>query len=300
MIEEQRKARRINEFPEIRDAENYAFFKGAIRFLFTDSEGNENWNDFPQKFSIAQSYFDKQGVKSHYKEEAKLLRRYIVLLGSDWTDMVFDNSKDTWRNRLLNDKFIQQKDKILKYDDVLSYDYENYVSHHSDIRVKYAKEFLVHNDIFSNAVSECIAYKYSQFLYGSVVLHPYNAKADWKYYVINPRTEWLYSAKLDIKFIDENLEKLRPVKLLFGKNIWFIYKGYNFDWHAIHDEGKGDIYLRDSDWNNFTNRRGNENMADDSAKYYCFDIDPFYSTIEDFQTKLEEIISQYKADYGIL
>ena len=299
MIEEQQKARHLNEFPEIKDAEQYAFFKGAIRFLFTDSEGNENWNDFIQKFNIAQSYFDKQGVKPLYKEEAKLLRRYIVLLGWDWDNMIFDNSKDSWHDRLLNDKFILQNDKILRNDDVLSFDYENFISDHSDIRIKYAKEFLVHNDIFTNAVSKCIANKYSKFLYGSVVLHPYNAKAEWKYYVINPRTEWLYSDKLDIKFIDENLEKLRHVKLLFGKDIWFIYKGYNFEWHAIHNEGKGDIYLRDSDWNNFTIRRGNENMTD-SEKYYCFDIDTFHSTIEDFQTKLDLLISQYKIDYAVM
>ena len=36
-------------------AEKYAFFKGAIRFLFTDGEGNINWCDFDTKWSNAKS-----------------------------------------------------------------------------------------------------------------------------------------------------------------------------------------------------------------------------------------------------
>ena len=43
-------------------AENYAFFKGAIRFLFTDENGkvnDESWVCFDTKWTNAQNYFDK-------------------------------------------------------------------------------------------------------------------------------------------------------------------------------------------------------------------------------------------------
>lgn len=41
------------------EAEKYAFFKGTIRFLFTDGDGNVDWDKFDLKWKNAQSYFDK-------------------------------------------------------------------------------------------------------------------------------------------------------------------------------------------------------------------------------------------------
>ena len=49
LLEEQRKARHLNEFPIIKDLEGYMFFKGAIRFLYTGSDNNEDWNSFENK-----------------------------------------------------------------------------------------------------------------------------------------------------------------------------------------------------------------------------------------------------------
>ncbi len=42
----------------ITEAESYAFFKGAIRFLFTDGEGNINWCDFDTKWENAKWFFN--------------------------------------------------------------------------------------------------------------------------------------------------------------------------------------------------------------------------------------------------
>ena len=42
----------------ITEAESYAFFKGAIRFLFTDEEGNINWCDFDTKWENAKHFFN--------------------------------------------------------------------------------------------------------------------------------------------------------------------------------------------------------------------------------------------------
>ena len=43
------------------EAEKYAFFKGSIRFLFTDGEGYINWCDFDKKWTNVKKYFDKDG-----------------------------------------------------------------------------------------------------------------------------------------------------------------------------------------------------------------------------------------------
>ena len=48
--EEQRKARKLAICRDtITEMESYAFFKGAIRFLFTGPDGNEDWDDFETK-----------------------------------------------------------------------------------------------------------------------------------------------------------------------------------------------------------------------------------------------------------
>ena len=45
----------------ILEAENALFFRGAIRFLFRDENGAEDWNKFEYKLEKAQEYFTKDG-----------------------------------------------------------------------------------------------------------------------------------------------------------------------------------------------------------------------------------------------
>lgn len=86
------------------EAENYAFFKGAILFLFTDGEGNINWCDFDTKWEKTKEYFDKDGVKDPYKVE---LTKSLVIQCDDWGNQLYDkqifNPKSpTWKWILCN------------------------------------------------------------------------------------------------------------------------------------------------------------------------------------------------------
>lgn len=292
MLEEQSKAKYINCYPDIIQAESYAFFKGAIRFLFTDNKGVEDWSGFQRKFENAKKYFDAKGVRPEYKADSKLLRRYIVLLKDKWS-ISYDDNSSSWRDRLLEKGFAEQNHMILSNDDILSYDYCNFVSAHKDIKKKYAKEFMVRNNIFTNAVSGCRAKLDSPFCHGSVTLHPYNAKASWKYYVLNPRTEWLFSDELDITFRDSNLEKCRKIKLMFGTHVLFKYKNHMFEWYAIHKSGEADIYIKSNDWNDYPVRAGMDKADSDLKKYFCFCINAFTSTKEEFQKQMDDLIVEY-------
>ncbi len=49
LLEEQRKARHLKDYPMIQDMEGYLFFKGAIRFLYTGEDGGEDWKSFVAK-----------------------------------------------------------------------------------------------------------------------------------------------------------------------------------------------------------------------------------------------------------
>lgn len=91
-------------------AEKFVFFKGAIRFLFTDGDRNINWCDFDTKWANAQTYFDKNGVKdceeTKYKTEAILLKAVLYHVKDFWKyiepqKFVLDNAASTWKKNIL-------------------------------------------------------------------------------------------------------------------------------------------------------------------------------------------------------
>lgn len=87
------------------EAENYKFFKGAIRFLFT-----VDWNDFDTKWKNAQKYFDENGVKDcldkKYRTEAILLKAVLYHVKDfekyiEPQKFVLDNAASTWKKNIL-------------------------------------------------------------------------------------------------------------------------------------------------------------------------------------------------------
>lgn len=83
------------------EAEKYAFFKGAIRFLFTDGEGKTNWTDFDTKWGNAIEYFDSNGngVIEEYKIQ---LTKALVIQCDDWNKQLYDKqifnpNANTWK-----------------------------------------------------------------------------------------------------------------------------------------------------------------------------------------------------------
>lgn len=92
------------------EAENYAFFKGAIRFLFRNENGAWDWKDFDTKWENVQRYFDKDGVcdssEINYKTDATVLKAVLYYV-EDFDNkiepqkFVLDNKSDTWKNNIL-------------------------------------------------------------------------------------------------------------------------------------------------------------------------------------------------------
>ena len=88
-------------------------FKGAIRFLYTDGEGQTNWCNFNTKWFNAQKYFDETGVKDteekKFKTEAILLKAVLYHVHDFWRliepqKSVFDNEFETWKSNILLNK----------------------------------------------------------------------------------------------------------------------------------------------------------------------------------------------------
>lgn len=74
LLEEQCKARKLAKYPDIEVMEGYAFFKGAIRFLFTGANGEEDWKYFEQKSTNVRELIPTEKESRH---TIKLLTPYI-------------------------------------------------------------------------------------------------------------------------------------------------------------------------------------------------------------------------------
>lgn len=226
-------------------AENALFFRGAIRFLYRDENGNEDWDKFDKKLARARTYFTKDG-EAHGNND--FLRTFISLF-DDWEnhfrEIYFDNQKDTWRENLLNTKL--QKPVALLLDGATC-DFKTYSSKfdENDIPYYYIQNYIVKTTMLDTLVESCYLHYRGDWCNGVWALHPYNAKAEWKIYFLHSRNELLCSNK-EISFYDDTMSSFRKNRICWGKNIRFSYDGREFMWtnenkiHLMHKNGSGII-----------------------------------------------------------
>lgn len=110
--EEIDKAKQINSLSSpdketIIRAEQYAFFNGAIRFLYRNENGKADWEKFSAKFEKTKKYFNSSGVADEYRKNAVLLRYFLAKTNTERIDFWFGNGKVFWRNKVLLDKRYQ-------------------------------------------------------------------------------------------------------------------------------------------------------------------------------------------------
>lgn len=90
--------------------ENFAFFNGAIRFLFRNENGEWDWTDFDTKWENVQTIFCKEGLSDVYKKDAlanRILLSYCEYWHGQiesWTSnekFIFGVSSSVWKNNVL-------------------------------------------------------------------------------------------------------------------------------------------------------------------------------------------------------
>lgn len=95
----------INWEKKIIQAESYAFFKGAIRFLFRDENGEINeksWEYFDPKWDNAREYFDEEGVKD---KNIDVVISFIKKIRSGkLCNYSYSFQKTTWKKILLGNR----------------------------------------------------------------------------------------------------------------------------------------------------------------------------------------------------
>ena len=242
------------------EAEKFAFFKGAIRFLFRNEKGEWDWTDFDIKWGNAQRYFDKEN--GLYKIDSNLLRFFISQFNienedTNWSlfwEMVYDNEDTSWRNLLINRKWQAPIHKLLLNSKEIVSDYENYHSSFTNHAWKNVQEDLVKTDLLKHIEKGCLLH----WRHENYLLAPDRAKADWKKYVIaNKRNEILsqlygggfseQSKEADKIYTDQ---KIKDCNFFWGLDIRFQFKSdmdeYTFKWQPCNridlDDGETRLY----------------------------------------------------------
>ena len=220
------------------DAENYAFFKGSIRFLFiSDKETDEiekliNWGDFDIKWTNVQKYFDQEGITPKYKKEAILLRTLLsrIDIGENW----FGYYKGFWYISLLNKNYRQALHYLLTTDQLAINEQckENWIIDSSLLPTLLKSKDSWH--ILTDWKDYSVLTRYSYRRSGATSIK--------EIVVLNYFRNRLLNSLNEIVISEDN--KVDGTNYLYGWDISFTYNGKEFKWP---EDNK--VYLSKNDIN---------------------------------------------------
>ena len=288
--EEIEKAKKICEDitweEKIIKAENYAFFRGSIRFLFRDAQGNIDWNLFEQKWENVQKYFKdkKVGKKESAMNEAydnsSLLKALISRFDTSqynsvlyWWYRVFNNRPNTWSYYLLHQDITEPIHQLL-----LGNDKPKELQPSEDIEKNTI--YQLSNTGLLDFVIEKMPHSWIRWIHNHLAIYPsgigifLNAK---------DRDDFLLK---DVEICLKPEIVVGNREYLYGWDIDFEYKNYNYRWYSnnyvylLNDEGRC-IAKQSSEGESYEER------------YYCFK----YNKGEKVKEVLQKIKEEYEKRY---
>lgn len=234
------------------EAEKYAFFKGAIRFLFMDENGNvteESWKQFDTKLKNAQKYFDKKEVENEYSNLKFFIRQCST--NTELKNIIYDTLPASWKNNLLNRDLAKVTHLFL---------YDGTSPECKDDVWKKVKKELAETNLLDNLqyngyhVNGC---RLRDDKYGQIALFPNGANSDQKKYVVGNIRNSILSTLLKNKKVTCG-QKISNCDFFWGWNINFEYtkddKSFAFQWNT-----DGNVYLTENN---------NRKKKDDGSVYY--------------------------------
>jgi hypothetical protein len=220
---------------KIIEAEKFAFFNGAIRFLFTDEAESEspNWDRFDAKFKKAQEYFDKDGVMELHKKDAILFRSLICHF-TDWGQfwgITYDHKASSWKDILTRKNLICPVNKILTNIDSETLNIESQLM---DLDVNWGeKQKSVHEDLYqTNLLSLITEGCVLNFRHKQYALYPPNTRKQDKIYVIGNKRNKILSHFLKSASISCENRVNEHCDFFWSWDINFEYNGNNFLWNT--------------------------------------------------------------------
>lgn len=278
----------------IKQAESYAFFKGAIRFLFQNEIGTVDWSQFDTKFENAKKYFDENGVQGEYKKDAILLR-FLIKYFDKWElmkEIYFNNEKDNWRTWiLLNEKLQKTVHELLMYDvtnfkDILS----NYTSQNTDATQKRCRELLIKTDFLhflaKKDTNDFVLYEWEKHKYLKIERGRGSRTPDLVFCIS-------YTNAIGELFAKENHDHYTD-KQVKGYNVfthWNLPFKYDGNYFVLYSNDT--ICLMNKDWNG--KRLRNNSEADTPENNYSFPNDKMpvdMSSADDIIKAMKDLIKE--------
>ena len=276
-------------------AEKYAFFKGAIRFLFTKEDIGDDWESFDKKWKNAQEYFDKDGdgVKDgteKFKSNALLIKS--LLANGNWNNIwwhfEFSNDANRWKRILISDKWRNAVDAIM----------------FNEVTTEITKKSIenIKNQFIKNIVDDGLMDYVCSNVSGAWIRSTYhNYHAIWQsgypscQIVLN---SILAQLKVDntIEYSEKNkIENCRYYKCV-DKNVDFKYGSHFFQWYGNPNQTELDVYLMENDWADYKKRSNpTSDKGTDEDKYYCFRVTPkMEGDISLFTEELDRLIKEVR------
>lgn len=278
------------------EAENYAFFRGVIRFLLTPKKIGDDFEYdfeyFDTKWINAQEYFDKDGVKDG-KEKFKsnaLLMKSLLANCDDFRKKIlwhfeFSSDADRWKRVLTSGNWRNAVDAIMG----------------TGVTTETTRKSIdaISEPYIKNIVDDGLMNYVCNEMSGAWIRTYHNFHAIWQSgypayrIVLNPI---LAELKCDdrIDYSNENsIPNCRYYKCK-NHNVNFKYNNHFFQLKGNPNEKELDIYLMENDWT-VNKKRPNptSEKGTDEDIYYCFrvtkDMESDTSKLTD---ALDELIKQ--------
>lgn len=271
LLEEQHKARYLTTFPSIREMEGSLFFKGAIRFLFTGLDNNEDWSSYEKKVENVKKLIPAK------REERHTIRLLTPYLSKQALCEVYSNN---WVSNNDNDlRFIMLDNKAVPFI-------------HNFLLQNEQKEImtLLHQDIIDLCETAFGGRGYLQTKWSdSKYIWTYYEKAtkyhSWNSYIVGNEIYTRVSQIVDeseyFEIRDSQMNG-RIGKHIQASFIHFKYIGYNF---ALY--GNNTICMMTENWE--------EKMGNPE------DSDGFYFSVQDTKSEqqlieqINALLTEYKA-----
>ena len=220
----------------IYDAEKYSFFRGAIRFLFTDGSGNTNWDSFSYKLDNAKKLLDK--VKDTY--DASLMC-YFISMFTEWQQILlfdgnracFSNKDDNWKRLLTNDTLQVPVNKLLMSNDIPAGFHPAMNAPDPDYEwlCRNVHEELCDVDLMCDVFEKIKGNGRLRWNWGHYTIYkPYERNECMIYTIANKRNDMLAEFMQCGKFTLNDVRTVRGGRHFTGINTAFTYNGRFFLW----------------------------------------------------------------------
>ncbi len=269
----------------IKEAEQFAFFDGGIRFLIRNNADEWTVGFFDEKWTNAQRFFDKNGIKDteeyKYKSNALVLKA-VLYQAKDYQSLiegdkfVLDNTAETWRNRiLLRSQWASAVHQILM--------------NNLDITVREG-DFEIYKDLYTTNLLNFVANQERRHRIRNI---------HYKWAIYPPRLEGFIPDQNDFhrnKLLNEcetagkiNIyteQKIPNCNMLKGWGIYFNYLFGDKTYYFVYWYDNN-VYAMEEDWSSY--KTHNASTPNANREFYCKDVG-INSCVTDFCNLLEDII----------